>query len=386
MQGQDSMMMMGMGFLGLIVLLSLVAGGYYYYKSSEQTVDDMSQDVPADPAPAETVVAPPLGGGDMPTGDANPDDKGDHDRDTLSGRGTSNNNKSAKCSSNTFTLMQSRIVQGTNMTNRGGEVMAKRVSSDKDCCELCYDTPGCDAWTYDKGNKVCYPKTVKDITKVSTSRNTGYVSGVRKQPRTTGDNNNTNPSGGGRTCTGTPIELSWYAWQNNTPCNSNLTARGKRLTPFKHVAIPDRLATTYPIGTKLYIDSLRGKSTPRSTHTGWVEVADTCKDPGCYSGTRPIVRLYIGDFMSAQATCTGTGMIMINKNTSKQWSLPIRDATFAQCKTGLVPEFKNYGGASEGKDGSSVCGVCDLAKTQMGSCYSTNALGNTRRTCPGRRK
>lgn len=179
---------------------------------------------------------------------------------------------------------------------------------------------------------------------------------------------------------GTPISLSWYSWQNNRPCNTAISSTGKQLVPFRSIAIPKSMERAYPIGTQLFIDGLKGKSTAgMETHSGWVEVADFCQEGAsvtCYMNppnSIPIVRLYIGDFQKAHATCTGTTSrapsIAINYGTSKAWFLPMSTTISCKKKPALGERAfnRNYGGAAVGSGG--VCGMCTTGKTVLGACY-----------------
>lgn len=368
--GDDNTMMLVMGGLCFLFLCSLIAGGFYMY-SSKPTPEPIE--------PAETLPEPagPLLPNSPGVGDPDPDPEV-----TTSPATTTKPPKKLTGSCASFAV--------THDFNVKGKVLkSKTQNSWQDCCKWCYNTGGCNAWSFEKNTKICTLKNKDGYTQTNIV-NTGYISGaVGGTFSNTGSGKNSvvyNPlkkPPSGKTCTGTPIQLSWYSWQNNSPCNSSLSSSGKPLVPYKHVAIPSKLAKTYPLGTKLFVDGLKGKSTGRDTHSGWVEVADLCAEGGvssCYtSGGKPLVRLYIGDYTKAKASCASTGpsrapAITINKGTSKAWNLPLEAAI--SCKT--TPSYGerafngNYGGAPKG---IGKCGECASTKAQLGKCYF-DGVGN----------
>lgn len=358
MQGQDdSMMMMMMMMGGLVIVCMIAAGGYYYYTSSKE-----------EPAPAPVVYTEPEpepaygfdysgGTGDLSVGDATPES----DR--------------TKCKD--FKYLDNKVVKGSYMY-KNSVVVSKKSANETECCQYCGKTTDCNAWVYEKKGGICQLKKLTgDIKRYETTGNSGFISGVKtdSQPAPV-----PSPGTPNQNCPGTPVSLSYYTWQTNVPCNYGRSSTNKLLKPFYHIVIPQDLVAKFPLGKKLYIHALKNKATANETpHTGWVEVADTCIDTPCFNGNKPIVRLYIGDFVHSKASCTASANsnktdVIFHKNTSKQWTLPINDATIACPSPDDKPSIKEYGGKALGNN-PGFCGQCDKTKSVMGACHIKNALG-----------
>lgn len=381
--GDDSTMYLVLGVICMLFLSSLLAGGLYMYSSGG------SEPVEDEPLPVESEPLPQVALPDVPpTGDGTDTETPDATQPSTApakgkkGGGTS----SGSCSS--FAVTHDFDINGKPLKYRSGLTMSKTVPSWQECCKWCYKTSGCNAWSFEKGTKKCLLKN-KDGVAQTNVVSTGYISGALGGAftTTTGGGSGSSPKGspkgsGVKGCTGTPITVSWYSWQNNSPCNSSVSASGKALVPFKHIAIPVKLAKTYPIGTRIFIDGLKGKSTAGETHSGWVEVADTCADgvAPCYTSSgKPICRLYIGDYTKSKASCLASSRsrappIMFRKGTSTAWQLPLD--TVISCKknpsVGERAMTRNYGGSAKGPG---KCGDCNATKTQLGSCYY-DGVGN----------
>lgn len=142
-----------------------------------------------------------------------------------------------------------------------------------------------------------------------------------------GNNGNNGEDGGGGsgplppgTKLGTHV-MTWYTFQDNTPCNTTATASGRPLTPYVSVALPFRfLQEKNPsqgklrYGDQLFVQFLKGRTMPNGKkHTGWVRIDDFCGDHGkddyCYQTMKgksyPNVDLYIGDYTKSGMTCNG---------------------------------------------------------------------------------
>ena len=121
--------------------------------------------------------------------------------------------------------------------------------------------------------------------------------------------------------------MTWYSYQDNTPCNTDATSSGRKLVAYSSVAMPFRYLKDrggpLSYGDKLYVKFLAGRRMPDGkTHTGWVQLDDKCGDHGddsyCFQrpggkectkndmkGCIPNVDLYIGDYTKAGMSCSG---------------------------------------------------------------------------------
>jgi hypothetical protein len=112
--------------------------------------------------------------------------------------------------------------------------------------------------------------------------------------------------------------LTWYNFEDNTPCNSVDSSSGRPLIPFVSVALPFRFLKThggqFEYGDRLYVRYLDGKVMPNGVkHTGWVQIDDYCGDNGddnyCYQTVKgkryPNVDLWIGSMAASTQRCSG---------------------------------------------------------------------------------
>jgi hypothetical protein len=162
--------------------------------------------------------------------------------------------------------------------------------------------------------------------------------------------------------------LTWYSFQDNTPCNSTATASGRPLVPFVSVAVPFRLLRskggTLDYGDQLYVKFLDGRIMPNGVrHTGWVQIDDFCGDGGndsyCFQSvggkSYPNVDLYVGDYTQAKIPCGGSGPAGRGQELTEVFVGP---APAGRLLTG-------YGGAATGRG---RCGDCAGAKAEKGGC------------------
>lgn len=377
--GDSTMLMLAIAGVCCLLLCSVVGGFFLMNQNPAQTLAPSDAvEIPLEEPP---IAVAPIGS--TSTGDAT---------EEVVTQPKATKKKTGTCAP--FSTTHDKNVKGKVLKYRSGLQMTKSFKTSGECCSWCYKTPGCNAWSYDKGTKKCTLKDARNVTQ-TLDVDTRFISGVLGtlpggSPPVTNPNPNPKP-GKKTTCKGTVIMLSWYSWQNNSPCNSRISSSGKPLVPYKHVAVPKSMHGAFPLGTKLFIDGLRGKSTAGETHSGWVEVADTCEETGsttCYfqpPKSLPLVKLYIGDFTKAKAKCLGTmsraPKIGINYGTSKQWSLPL-ETTISCRRTPTASERsfnRGYGGSAMGNS-KFKCGDCSAAKTQLGSCYYGGAASS--KYCP----
>lgn len=112
--------------------------------------------------------------------------------------------------------------------------------------------------------------------------------------------------------------LTWYSFQDNTPCNTTATSSGCGLTPYVSAALPFRFLKqfggSFEYGDQVHVKFLEGRTMPNGKkHTGWVRIDDFCGDGGndtyCFQtidGTRyPNVDIYIGDYATSGMKCNG---------------------------------------------------------------------------------
>ena len=163
--------------------------------------------------------------------------------------------------------------------------------------------------------------------------------------------------------------MTWYSFQDNTPCNSSASASGRKLVPYVSVALPFRFLEAKGLGGKLkygdqlFIKFLEGRTMPNgSKHTGWVQLDDFCGDMGndgyCYQEVDgkeyPNVDLYIGDYTKSGMSCSGGPAGSGQEKT---------DLFLGPAPPGMMRT--TYGGAEKGTAG---CGKCDEAKKQQPKC------------------
>lgn len=157
--------------------------------------------------------------------------------------------------------------------------------------------------------------------------------------------------------------MTWYTFQDNTPCNSTATASDRPLIPFVSVAVPFRLLKSkggsLNYGDQLFLEFLEGRAMPNgSKHTGWVQVDDFCGDGGddsyCYQtvGKKkyPNVDLYIGDYAMSGMNCSETGPAGNGQEVT---------GVFTGKSDAMVLD---YGGAAKGPG---KCGDCKGARKEQ---------------------
>lgn len=163
--------------------------------------------------------------------------------------------------------------------------------------------------------------------------------------------------------------LTWYTFQDNTPCNSSASASGRKLVPYVSVAVPFRFLAEkgqggqLKYGDQLFLKFLEGRTMPNgSKHTGWVQLDDFCGDHGnddyCYQKVDgksfPNVDLYIGDYTKSGMGCTGGPAGDGQEET---------EVLLGPAPPGMLRT--DYGGAEKG---TAKCGKCDEAKKQQAKC------------------
>jgi hypothetical protein len=159
--------------------------------------------------------------------------------------------------------------------------------------------------------------------------------------------------------------MTWYSFQDNTPCNSTAAASGRALVPYVSVAVPFRFLRTkggsLSYGDQLYVRFLDGRVMPNGArHTGWVRVDDFCGDSGddayCYQSVQgakyPNVDLYVGDYTQSGIGCGGVGPAGSGQERTEVFLGPAPPGRFLAA----------YGGAARGKG---RCGDCAGARAEQ---------------------
>jgi hypothetical protein len=186
--------------------------------------------------------------------------------------------------------------------------------------------------------------------------------------------------GGGHGAKWADAVVTQYTWQDNSACNSTMTASGRPLVPYVSVALPFRFVRPYGpsnapfrIGDTIFVRFLQGRVMPDGAlHTGWVRIDDFCGDHGsdgyCFQHGKPNVDLYIGDWAHAAVTCVaqnpqqwGSGGFQGPGGRGQEPS----EVFFGPAPTGsLVP---SYGGRAQG---AGRCGDCAFGRTvQPPACW-----------------
>lgn len=161
--------------------------------------------------------------------------------------------------------------------------------------------------------------------------------------------------------------MTWYTFQDNTPCNSTASSSERPLIPYVSVAVPFRFLKSHggPLnyGDQLYLKFLDGRKMPNgSNHTGWVQLDDFCGDSGddnyCYQkvgGTKyPNVDLYVGDYTKSGMGCDG-GPAGGGQEKSEVLMGPAPPGRMVN----------DYGGAAKG---AGRCGDCNAAQKEQPKC------------------
>lgn len=188
------------------------------------------------------------------------------------------------------------------------------------------------------------------------------------------------PSGGG----GDALELwrdavvTFYSFQDNSACNSTMTASGLPLVPYVSVAVPFRFLEDegdgpFTLGDEIFVDFLVGRAMPDgSSHSGWVRIDDFCgdnyDDSYCLQDGDPNIDLYVGDWANADIECIaqdqeafGTGTFSGPAGSGQEPT----DVFFGPAPAGGIAE--SYGGLAMGEGN---CGDCEFGRTiQPPACW-----------------
>ena len=169
-----------------------------------------------------------------------------------------------------------------------------------------------------------------------------------------------------------------YTFQDNSACNSMMTASGRPLVPYVSVALPFRYLTDYgggpfTMGDTLHVAFLEGRiMTDGHPHSGWVRIDDFCGDGGddsyCLQSGLPNVDLYVGDWAESGMSCEAAAP---EDQGTGSFSGPGGDGHEPTViSTGPAPSgepAEGYGGAAMGEGD---CGDCDFARTvQPPACW-----------------
>lgn len=179
--------------------------------------------------------------------------------------------------------------------------------------------------------------------------------------------------------------MTWYGYEDNTPCSSSLTSSGRPLIPFVSVAVPFRLLKKHggPLdyGDQLFVKFLENRKMPNGKlHTGWVQLDDMCGDGGndsyCFQSVKgkkyPNVDLYIGAWKGSgmdPKTCSGPA-------GSGQEKTDVFHADKGKAPSGKF--INDYGGA---KTNGLKCGDCAAAKREMGKCMTYTPPSSSAKWC-----
>lgn len=172
--------------------------------------------------------------------------------------------------------------------------------------------------------------------------------------------------------------VTLYTFQDNSACNSTMTASGEPLVPYVSVALPFRYLTDlgggpFTMGEAIHVAFLEGRAMPDgSLHSGWVRIDDFCGDGGddsyCLQGGLPNVDLYVGDWAESGMSCEagdledwGTGGFSGPGGGGQEHTT----VSFGPAPDG--EPAAGYGGAAMGVGN---CGDCEYARTiQPPACW-----------------
>mgnify|MGYP001571652291 CR=1 FL=1 len=169
-----------------------------------------------------------------------------------------------------------------------------------------------------------------------------------------------------------------YSFQDNSACNSTMTASGNPLVPYVSVALPFRFLEGYgdgpfALGDEIHVGFLEGRTMPNgAAHTGWVVIDDFCGDGGddsyCLQGGKANVDLYIGDWAQSGMECVAADPDRWASGTFSGPGGSGQQATVVSF--GPAPEgafVGDYGGAAMGEGD---CGDCEGAQeVQPPACW-----------------
>ncbi len=172
--------------------------------------------------------------------------------------------------------------------------------------------------------------------------------------------------------------VTLYSFQDNSACNSTMTASGEPLVPYVSVALPFRYLTEhgdgpFSLGETVHVEFLEGRIMPDgSLHSGWVRIDDFCGDGGddsyCLQDGLPNVDLYIGDWAESGMSCEAEEL--------EAWGTGSFDGPggdgqeHTTLSFGPAPQGEpaaSYGGAAMGEGN---CADCAFARTiQPPACW-----------------
>jgi hypothetical protein len=172
--------------------------------------------------------------------------------------------------------------------------------------------------------------------------------------------------------------VTLYTFQDNSACNSTMTASGEPLVPYVSVALPFRYLTDlgggpFTMGEAIHVAFLEGRTMPDgSLHSGWVRIDDFCGDGGddsyCLQGGLPNVDLYVGDWAESGMSCEADDLEAWGSGGFSGPGGGGQESTTVSF--GPAPEGEpsaGYGGAAMGEGN---CGDCEYARTiQPPACW-----------------
>ncbi len=172
--------------------------------------------------------------------------------------------------------------------------------------------------------------------------------------------------------------VTLYTFQDNSACNSSMSASDRALIPYVSVALPFRYLTDFggeplSMGEVIHVAFLEGRVMPDGTaHSGWVRIDDFCGDGGddsyCLQGELPNVDLYIGDWAVSGMSCDAADP---EEWGSGAFSGPGGDGhEQTMVSRGAVPESEPASGYGGAPLGAGRCGSCeDGQEVQPPACW-----------------
>jgi hypothetical protein len=169
-----------------------------------------------------------------------------------------------------------------------------------------------------------------------------------------------------------------YSFQDNSACNSVMTASGRTLVPYVSVALPRRFLQEtgggpFALGDTIFVSFLEGRTMPSGrAHTGWVRIDTFCGDHGddayCFQHGKPNVDVFIGDWPASGMTCLaddlgafGTGSFAGPAGSGQEDTV----VYFGPAPPGALAI--DYGGRAMG---AGPCGDCAFGRTvQPPACW-----------------
>ena len=172
--------------------------------------------------------------------------------------------------------------------------------------------------------------------------------------------------------------VTFYTFQDNSACNSVMTASERPLVPYVSVAIPFRYLTEhgngpFSMGETIHVAFLEGRTMPDGrSHSGWVRIDDFCGDGGddayCLQNGLPNIDLYVGDWATSGMSCEasdlevwGSGTFFGPAGTGQE----LTQVRFGPAPTG--EPATDYGGQALGQGD---CGDCAFGQSiQPPACW-----------------